>query len=418
MSNNSSIVTQDDKLLQVFGNIKKSIAEIDDIQELISLNASASGYEEAWKKYFRTSGKGFEQMFYGWEAKIRSERRMGEMLKEMELDKGGRPDTDGNRLHDETSLDDLGISKIQSFRYQKLAKIDEKLIDKTIQYLWANFIEPATNMIVRLERDIKSKDESKTRFSVTPVEYGENIYFSSAELIEDRWDDHTITEDKYPTITRLSRFFHTDGREFSLREYARVQEFPDTFKFVGNYSSIKSQIGNAVSPTMAQYIGKQLDGVTFIDLFAGCGGLSCGLEMLNKRAIYAVEYERTYFQTYVANYPDVDNYLGDIVHVTKEMLPDADVVVGGPPCQGFSLAGLRLKDDPRNKLYKEFLRIVDLKRTNEFLLENVPEIAEIKEQIIDDFKNIGYITTFQIVHGPDIGMKQTRTRAFFIGKRL
>jgi DNA (cytosine-5)-methyltransferase 1 len=99
------------------------------------------------------------------------------------------------------------------------------------------------------------------------------------------------------------------------------------------------------------------------------------------------------------------------------MIPDADIVVGGPPCQGFSTAGLRLKNDPRNQLYKEFLRIVKETKVKEFLLENVPEIAEIKDQIIDDFAEIGYTTTFQIVKGEEIGMKQTRHRAFFIGER-
>ena len=68
-----------------------------------------------------------------------------------------------------------------------------------------------------------------------------------------------------------------------------MQDFPDSFKFVGSYSIIKSQIGNAVSPKMAEYIGKELKGKTFIDLFAGCGGLSYGLEQLDKKSVFANE---------------------------------------------------------------------------------------------------------------------------------
>lgn len=269
----------------------------------------------------------------------------------------------------------------------------------------------------QIARENKHLLSSEQTIRVEPVEYGENIYFNSGESSEVRWDDHIIKEDKYPTLTRLSRFFHANGKEFSLREYADVQEFPKTYKLVGNYSSIKSQLGNAVSPTMAQFVGNKLKGKTFIDLFAGCGGLSCGLELIGKKAIYANEREPSYFTTYIANHPDTQVSIQDIRNVDAKDIPNADIVVGGPPCQGFSNAGLRIKDDPRNEMYKEFLRIVEAKSPKEFLIENVPEIASIKDQIIKDFEDINYSVTFELIHGPGIGMKQTRTRAFFIGNK-
>lgn len=284
---------------------------------------------------------------------------------------------------------------------------------------WANEIAKAPIPVAKLKQLIKADHMLKAGKQTIEVKaslYGENIYFKSGEKSEARWDDYIILAEEYPTITRLSRFFHTDGLEFSLREYARVQDFPDSYKFVGAYSSIKSQIGNAVSPMMARFIGMELKGTTFIDLFAGCGGLSCGLEELGKKAVYANEVEPNYFQTYIFNHSQVNVETNDIHNIKIEEIPDADIVVGGPPCQGFSSAGLRLKEDPRNELYKEFLRIVDGKKPKEFLMENVPEIADIKEQIIEDFKQIGYTTTFQIVKGEDIGMKQRRHRAFFIGR--
>ena len=127
-----------------------------------------------------------------------------------------------------------------------------------------------TEVLKRISLLNKTTNSVDEKFNIQISEYGSNIYFNSGEAIESRWDDHIIAEnDNYPTLTRIGRFFHEDGKQFSLREYARVQDFPDSYKFVGTYSAIKSQIGNAVSPKMAQYIGKKLKGETFVDLFAG-----------------------------------------------------------------------------------------------------------------------------------------------------
>ena len=108
--------------------------------------------------------------------------------------------------------------------------------------------------------------------------------------------------------------------------------------------------------------------------------------------------------------------VNDIQNIDIATIPDADIIVGGPPCQGFSRAGMQLKNDPRNKLYKEFLRIVEAKQPKEFLMENVPEIEVLKDQIMNDFSELGYTVTFQVVRGENIGMKERRNRAFFIGK--
>lgn len=163
--------TTDTKLLQVFEDIQKSIQQMDDIRELLTTQASASGYEEAWKKYHKVSGDGFDQMFKGWEVKVRSERRMGELLGEMELNKGIQMNGP-RRLHDETAvkLDDLGITKTQSYRYQKLAKIAQDKFDKKIQELWGAFREPTTSAL----------------FKVAHVSHntGENEWYTPPDIIE------------------------------------------------------------------------------------------------------------------------------------------------------------------------------------------------------------------------------------------
>ncbi|GAH34229.1 unnamed protein product, partial [marine sediment metagenome] len=99
---------------------------------------------------------------------------------------------------------------------------------------------------------------------------------------------------------------------------------------------------------------------------------------------------------------------------------DVDFLLGGPPCQGFSTAGKKLgfKQDTRNQLYLEFIKFLSEFKPKQFIMENVPAILKHKDEIIEDFKGIGYEVIVDTVNGLDIGMKQKRTRAFFIGKLL
>jgi len=264
----------------------------------------------------------------------------------------------------------------------------------------------------KFDKEIEFQDRSI-------IPYGENIYFLSNKIQKDRKGDFVIIkkDDPYPTLKRRSWFFHEDGREFTLREYAQVQTFPDDFKFVGTYNTIKDQIGNAVAPKMAAYIGQKLKGKTFGDLFAGCGGLSYGLESIGKKAIWAVEGKNQLAKTYHVNHPFTKLVISDIKELNPKEFELVDIIVGGPPCQGFSLSGKRFKNDPRNKLYKEFLRFVDNLKPKEILMENVKQIKEVEKEIISDFKKIGYKVETFLIKGEEIGMRQHRNRYFFIGKR-
>ena len=265
----------------------------------------------------------------------------------------------------------------------------------------------------RIKEEYLSDDRSS-------VSWGENIHFLSTKHIETRFDDHILDEgDIWPTLTCWGNFFYkSTGKEYDVREYARVQTFPDEFIFVGSsYRSYKDQIGNAVAPDMARHIGQELKGDTFGDLFAGCGGLSYGLMMLGKRAVWMVEKDRMATITYKTNHKETAIYLNDIKSLDPKDFEKVDIIVGGPPCQGFSLVGRRFKDDPRNKLYKEFVRFVEELKPKEFLMENVPQIKDIKDQIIEDFETIGYQVRTKIVKGLEIGMRQRRNRFFFIGER-
>jgi len=252
------------------------------------------------------------------------------------------------------------------------------------------------------------------------IPYDDNIYFLSNKFQEKREGDFKLIGEgeTFPTLKRRSWFFHKEtGAEFTLREYARVQTFPESFKFVGTYETIKDQIGNAVAPFMAKHVGRELEGKTFGDLFAGCGGLSCGFEMLGKRAIWAIERNAKYARTYKANHPHAFIITRDIKKLDPKDFKKVDILVGGPPCQGFSLSGLRFKNDPRNKLYKEFLRFAEALEPKEFLMENVMQIKGLKDQIIRDFEGLGYKVEAKTVKGLEIGMRQRRNRFFFTGRK-
>ncbi len=152
--------TSDKKLLQVFDDIKNSIAEIDDIKELHSLRDLASGYETAWKSNYMRSGFGKSHMRLGWETKFRCEHKMGELLKGMELNKKFR----GNqraKSQSATNLSDLGITKNQSYKYQLLSLLKPKKRDKYITKQTTERDEPTSAGAYSKAKKIKKKKEEK-----------------------------------------------------------------------------------------------------------------------------------------------------------------------------------------------------------------------------------------------------------------
>lgn len=113
----------------------------------------------------------------------------------------------------------------------------------------------------------------------------------------------------------------------------------------------------------------------------------------------------------------------EILEAGKLQVGECSIISGGFPCQGFSLVGERVKDDPRNFLYKEFVRVVDEAKPAMFIGENVPGIVsmgkgEVMQQICEDFANCGYNITWDILNAADYGVPQHRLRVFLIGKRI
>ena len=178
----NELVKVDNNLVKVFENIEATLAEITDISEALRLRSDAKGFEDSWKILYRASGFGFEQMFLGWEAKVRAERKMGEMLRDMDLDKGGRPNTEGNRSHDETGLEDLGISKTQSSRYQQLTKAENEKFNKIIEELRLRFIEPTTKALLESITGAHVGQNTGEYEWYTPLKYIETARFVMGKI--------------------------------------------------------------------------------------------------------------------------------------------------------------------------------------------------------------------------------------------
>lgn len=169
-----------------------------------------------------------------------------------------------------------------------------------------------------------------------------------------------------------------------------------------------------------------VDKSNIIDLFSGCGGLSLGFEQAGYNVILGIDNWKDALITFEKNHKNTDTLCTDLAKydpnelVEKYKNLNIDVIIGGPPCQGYSIAGKRIIDDERNLLYKAFVGIVKTVKPRAFVMENVPNILSmgegiIKDQILSDFKSAGYNVTYKILKASDFGVPQNRRRAFFVG---
>ena len=162
---------------------------------------------------------------------------------------------------------------------------------------------------------------------------------------------------------------------------------------------------------------------TFVDLFCGAGGLTKGFYDAKYSLISSVEISEIASETHNHNFPICNHFCGDIAEydVVKYTNGETiDVVIGGPPCQGFSVAGKRDPNDPRNKMFNQFVRIVKELKPHYFVMENVPGIitmkgGEVVSAIIEAFEEIGYTTSVAILEASEYGVPQLRSRAVIVG---
>ena len=255
-----------------------------------------------------------------------------------------------------------------------------------------------------------------------------------------RWDKPSYTINTYFNRPGNGCFMHPDDKKsknpqhrlISFREAARIQSFQDDFKFYGSKTSIFKQIGNAVPPLMAYFIAKKIEAKNAIDLFCGCGGLSKGFELAGTKILLGCDQDKNFIETWKNNHKGTP-ILGSLTeNKTKELIigevkkklknKKLDMIIGGPPCQGFSTAGWRLDGDERNKLWNEYLDLVKKIKPKYFLIENVVGLLtsmnkskSVVENMKNAFSKIGYNFKYKKIESQFLGVPQIRKRIFIFG---
>lgn len=173
-----------------------------------------------------------------------------------------------------------------------------------------------------------------------------------------------------------------------------------------------------------------------IDLFAGVGGFSVGFEKAGFFATKAVEFDKQIAAIYEINHPNTELFIDDIGNINNSSNfseNEVDVIIGGPPCQGFSMAGARIRqnsfvDDPRNYLFKQYLKVVQIVKPKVFIIENVKGILSMNNgdifkeiiKVFSDSENFGgdrYYLHYKVVKGVEFGIPQKRERVIIIGRK-
>ena len=163
-----------------------------------------------------------------------------------------------------------------------------------------------------------------------------------------------------------------------------------------------------------------------IDLFCGCGGLSLGFEKAGINVLVGIDAWQDAITTFNYNHKNSKGICADLStlepsEIEKELNgKSVDLIIGGPPCQGFSVAGKRIVDDVRDKLYKNFVRFVEYYKPKAFMMENVPNILSIgggivRDSIVKDFSDLGYKVVYKVLTASNYGTPQNRRRAVFVG---
>jgi DNA (cytosine-5)-methyltransferase 1 len=224
---------------------------------------------------------------------------------------------------------------------------------------------------------------------------------------------------------QLSLFSHgeekksaTKPKKSKLGRYERLQR---QLEICDEHDKILIEVDSPSQP---------INDYTFVDLFSGAGGMTQGLMQAGFRPIASVEINEIASATHQRNFPQCHHFCGDIEEFDSQTWlaeigsPKVHLVVGGPPCQGFSVAGKRNPNDPRNRLFRQFVRVVSEIRPWYIVMENVPGILTInkgvvRQEICEAFTQIGYPhISIAILESAAYGVPQIRPRAIFIANRF
>lgn len=255
-------------------------------------------------------------------------------------------------------------------------------------------------------------------------------------------------EEKKPSLTItayiFNKFVHPKlNRYITPREAAVLQDFPIDYEFKGTLGQVHKQIGNAVPVGLARELAREVakyferlnksGELKIASYFTGAGGLDLGFEQASDQFIkfktcFSTDIEKWAEATIKHNRPEWNFQRSDITQldpsVVKESIGCApDIIIGGPPCQPFSVAGKqKATKDPLGVLYRDYIKHVDALQPEIVIMENVYGMAQVKsanmiEEIYKSFQDIDYEVTHRELLAADYGVPQKRRRLFFVAAK-
>lgn len=220
-------------------------------------------------------------------------------------------------------------------------------------------------------------------------------------------------------------------RVLSQREAARLQSFPDSFKFLGPQGAVNNQIGNAVPPLLSYQLALSFGQAgQFVDLFSGAGGLGLGFTWAGWRPVVANDIDKHCLATYQANVHrevvEGDISLGHVRNAIKRAASQARSsggplwVLGGPPCQGFSTAGFRKSDDHRSELVWDYIKMLRELQPDGFVFENVTGLinmrgGEVFRELKEALEKVAPSVSAWVLSTENYGIPQKRARVVIVG---
>lgn len=242
-------------------------------------------------------------------------------------------------------------------------------------------------------------------------------------------DDPVFLDEK-----EITRFVERIGNDFAV-DFENSEKVQYTSKHVYKICALEPRCTCCLLNKYCAYYKKsevekhRHDTLLFADLFAGAGGFSLGFSQAGFYPVFAIDNQPCCVETYQHNHPEVPGaniVCKDIEDANEEIerlseMKNVAVIIGGPPCQGFSTANRqRMIDDPRNELYKHFVKAIEKIQPEFFVMENVYGILRIAKEISEDFSalSIPYSVGHMIVDAVNFGIPQNRRRVFFIGTRM
>lgn len=242
----------------------------------------------------------------------------------------------------------------------------------------------------------------------------------------------------------FNKFVHpTENRYITPREAATLQDFPFEYEFKGTLGQVHKQIGNAVPVKLATAIAREVakyfqrlkksGKLKIASYFTGAGGLDLGFEkasddIIEFNTVFTTDIEKWSEETINYNRPNWNFHRADIAKLSPSVIKNEiggnpDIIIGGPPCQPFSVAGKqKATKDPLGILYRDYIRHIHELNPEIVIMENVYGLAQVKsinmvEEIYKSFENIGYKISHRELIAADYGTPQKRRRLFFVATK-